>query len=158
TTNPPTNVQADSAQLNGSANPNGDATTAWFRYDTMDPGTCNDTFGTRSPTTGGADLGSGVADAAFSQVINGLTAWKTVYYCAIAQNSVGISFGKVVSFVPGAVPPDVTTEPATNVQGTTTTIAGKANPHGGDATGWFRYGDTDPGTNCDDSYGTRAPA
>jgi MYXO-CTERM domain-containing protein len=155
-TSAPTSVQTTSATLNGSANPDGDATTAWFRYDTTDPGACDDTFGKRAPTTGGTDVGAGAAPVAFSQPLTGLTAWTTYYYCAIASNAEGTRFGKIVSFVPGAVPPTVTTVAATDVLGTSATLAGTANPHGGDAQGWFRYGDTDPGT-CDDSFGKRAP-
>ena len=39
----------NSAYLIGTANPNGAATLAWFRYSTVSPGTCNDSFGTRAP-------------------------------------------------------------------------------------------------------------
>src|SRR5690606_1830694 len=38
------NIDSTSAVLNGSANPNGAATTGWFRYSTTNPVTCNDTF------------------------------------------------------------------------------------------------------------------
>ena len=156
TTDPPTNVSPASATLHGSANPGGDATTGWFRYDTTDPGTCDDTFGTRAPATGGTALGSGAASVAFSEPITGLTAGMTYYYCAVAQNAQGTRFGEIVSFVPDAVPPTVTTEAPIEVLGTSATVAGTANPNEGETTGWFRYGDFDPGT-CDDSFGTRSP-
>ena len=42
-------VTSTSALLNGAGNPNGATTTGWFRFSTMNPGTCNDTFGTRAP-------------------------------------------------------------------------------------------------------------
>ena len=45
------------ATLNGTANPNGAATTGWFRYATTNPGTCNDSFGTRAPASGGTRAG-----------------------------------------------------------------------------------------------------
>ena len=51
-----------SATLNATANPGGDATTGWFRYGTVSPGTCNDTFGTRAPASGGSSLGSGTSN------------------------------------------------------------------------------------------------
>ena len=35
--------------------------TGWFRYATTNPGTCNDTFGTRAPATGGTSLGAGTS-------------------------------------------------------------------------------------------------
>ena len=78
------------------------------------------------------------------------------YYCAIAENAFGMAFGEIEEFVPGAIPPVVTTEAATAITGTTATVTGTADPRGTDATGWFRYGATDPGT-CDDSFGTRGP-
>ncbi|HZF48961.1 MAG TPA: MYXO-CTERM sorting domain-containing protein, partial [Polyangiaceae bacterium] len=156
TTSPPTTVEADSAMLNGSANPNGDAATGWFRYDTIDPGACDDSFGVRAPAAGGSALGDGVEAVAFSEALSGLTPGMTYYYCAIASNSEGTSFGEVLSFVTGAAPPTVTTEEATEVAGTGATIAGTAVPNGSIATGWFRYGDVDPGA-CDDAFGTRAP-
>ncbi|MHB8879383.1 MAG: hypothetical protein ACYC8T_37285, partial [Myxococcaceae bacterium] len=53
TTSSATSVTATTAVLNGQTNPNGEATTGWFRHDTTSPGTCNDTFGTRVPGSGG---------------------------------------------------------------------------------------------------------
>ena len=155
TTEPPTQVMSDSALLNGSANPNGDAATGWFRYDTTDPGACDDSFGVRAPAAGGTDLGPGVESVFYSEAIAGLEPGVTYYYCAIAGNSIGTSFGEVVSFVAGAAAPTVTTEDATDVAGGAT-IHGTADPNGSDATGWFRYGEFDPG-DCDDSFGIRVP-
>ena len=157
TTNPPTEVMDTSATLNGAAVPNGDPATGYFRYATVNPGTCNDTFGTRAPATGGTDLGGGTTSAPYTQAVTGLTDGMTYYYCAIATNAAGTGFGAVQMFVAGGVPPDVTTEAATAVTTMGATVAGTANPNGTATTGYFRYGDTDPGT-CDDGFGTRAPA
>ena len=66
--------------LNGSGNPNLDAAVGWFRYDTVDPGTCDDTFGTRAPASGGSSLGSGSSAVAFSEAITGLAAGTTYYF------------------------------------------------------------------------------
>ncbi|MDD5322267.1 MAG: DUF1929 domain-containing protein, partial [Methylococcales bacterium] len=99
TTLPASAVGATGATLNGTANPNGAATTGWFRYNTTSPGTCNDTFGTLTPSTG---LGSGTAAVAYSQGLTGLTASTTYYFCAIASNSAGKSFGSVLSFTTSA--------------------------------------------------------
>src|SRR5690606_25434931 len=44
-------ITSTGATLNGAANPNGTASTGWFRYSTANPGTCNDTFGTATSTT-----------------------------------------------------------------------------------------------------------
>jgi MYXO-CTERM domain-containing protein len=155
TTSAPSDVTVDSAVLNGLVDPNGDATTAWFRYDTSHPGSCNDTFGVRAPGSGAAALGGGIDPVTFSELVSGLTPARVYYVCAIAENAFGMSFGEVVSFSPGAIAPTVTTEPAVEVGGTGATVGGTANPNGTDTTGWFRYGEFDPGA-CDDAFGTRA--
>jgi hypothetical protein len=156
TTNAATSITSTSATLNGQGTPNGATTTAWFRYSTVNPVTCDDTFGTRAPSTGGTALGSGSSPQAFSRGVTGLASGTTYYYCAIAQNSEGTGFGAVLSFTtPGA--PSVTTSAASSVTATGATLNGSANPNGASATGWFRYSTTNPVT-CDDAFGTRAPA
>jgi len=149
-------VTSSSATLNGTGVPFGAATTGYFRYATSSPTTCNDTFGTRLPATGGASLGSGGTAQAFTQALTGLTPGATYYFCAIAQNSVGTSFGSVLSFTTGAAPPSATTQAATLVTGATATLNGTGTANGSASTGFFRYGTTNPGS-CTDSYGTRAP-
>ena len=94
------------AVLNGLANPNNGATTGWFRYDAAPPGSCNDTFGTRLPLSGGTSLGSGSSNVSFFQTVGGLNSSATYYFCAIAENSAGKSYGSILSFAttaPGAV-------------------------------------------------------
>jgi hypothetical protein len=97
-TNSATLVSSSTATLNGSANPNGVSSTGWFRYDSVDPVSCNDSFGTRTPASGGSSLGSGVSSVNYSQSISGLAASTTYYYCAIANNIIGTSTGSVSSF------------------------------------------------------------
>ncbi|MFZ5441130.1 MAG: beta strand repeat-containing protein [Myxococcota bacterium] len=155
TTTAATFVTGVSAQLNGSGNPGGAATTGWFRYATTNPGTCNDTFGTRAPATGGANLGSGTTSTTFSQAVSGLMPGTTYYFCAVAQNSVGTGVGTVQSFSTPGLPTVATSLPST-VTGTSATLSGQVNPNGAATTGWFRYATTDPGT-CNDTFGTRAP-
>ena len=155
-TSGPVNVATTTtATLNGTANPNGSATTAWYRYSLTDPGTCNDTFGTRVPVAGGTALGSGTSPVNYPVPIAGLTAATTYYYCAIAQNTFGTSFGSVVAFSTNG-PPTVTTNAPSSVTSTSATLNGMANPNGISTTGWFRYNNVDPGT-CNDSFGTRVP-
>ncbi|MEK7581487.1 MAG: thrombospondin type 3 repeat-containing protein [Patescibacteria group bacterium] len=91
-------ILTTTATLNGTANPNGDATTGWFRYATVNPGTCDDTFGTRAPVSGGTSLGSGSTAVVYSQPITGLTSGGTYYFCAIASNGGGTGIGSVMSF------------------------------------------------------------
>jgi hypothetical protein len=156
TTSPATSVTVMSATLNGSANPNGQATTGWFRYSLMNPGVCDNTFGTRAPMAGGTALGSNPMPVPYSEGIAGLNAGSTYYFCAIASNSSGTSFGSVLSFIAAPSGPSVTTNAATSVTVMSATLNGTANPNSDATTGWFRYSSFDPGA-CNDMFGTRAP-
>ena len=152
-----TGITTVAATMNANVTPNGAATTGWFRYSTTSPGACNDSFGTRAPSSGGTALGSGTSAVPFSVTPATLTTGATYYFCAIAQNSAGTSFGAVLSFQTTPTAPGLNTLAATAIGGTTATLNGSANPNGDTTTGWFRFGTTVPGT-CDESYGTRAPA
>lgn len=46
--------------LEGAASPKGQVATAWFRDGAANPGTCNDSFGSRVPAAGGVTLGDGL--------------------------------------------------------------------------------------------------
>lgn len=157
TTAAPTEVTRDSAVLNGAAIPGGAETTGWFRWSASHPMDCNDTFGTRTPAVRGSALGAGAAPVSFSSAISGLTRGTTYFYCAIAQNSEGMTFGALERFVPGSAAPIVATNEAAGVGGEVATLSGTANPNGRSATGWFRLGDSSPAA-CDDTFGTRVPA
>ncbi|HRI53527.1 MAG TPA: hypothetical protein PLW65_25455, partial [Pseudomonadota bacterium] len=154
TTGAVTSVNSTTATLTGTGNPNGASALGWFRYSSTNPGSCNDTFGTRAPTSSGASLGSGVASVAFGQPITGLSPGVTYYYCAIANNTYGTGFGAVQSFVTPASPPTVSTDFPTGIA---TNLNGSANPNGSATTGWFRIATSSPGT-CNDTFGTRVPS
>ncbi|MBK9042589.1 MAG: tail fiber domain-containing protein [Saprospiraceae bacterium] len=158
TTNAATSITAFAATLNGTGNPNGTATTGWFRYATVSPGTGNNTFGTRVPVNGGTALGSGTTSVSFSEAITGLSANTTYYYCAIAENPSGLSFGQLLTFTTPPAPPipTVTTNAASSVTALTATLNGTGNPNGTATTGWFRYATVSPGTG-NNTFGTRVP-
>ena len=103
TTNPALQITHDSVNLYSTTNPNGSATTGWFRYGTANPGTCNDTFGTRVPGFN-VSLGSGTTPVDMTTFVSGLTESTTYYYCGLAQNAAGVSFGNVVAFTTPAAP------------------------------------------------------
>ena len=98
TTSAATSIATTTALLNGSANPNGSSTAAWFRISATSPGTCNDTFGTRVPSSGSTSLGAGTSGVAYSTTTTGLSQNTTYYYCAIASNGAGKGYGSVQSF------------------------------------------------------------
>lgn len=113
TTSAASSVTTTSALLNGTVNPNGTTTTAWFRISSTHPGTCTDTFGTRVPASGGTSIGSGTSAVAYATTTTGLTQNTTYYYCAIASNGYGKGYGAVQSFTTTFVP--VTTTITTNI-------------------------------------------
>ena len=156
TTSAATQVTSAAATLNSFVNPNGAATTAWFRYSTTDPGTCNDAFGTRVPASGGVSLGGGSSNVSYSYPVSGLTLQEVHYFCAIAENDAGTAYGSVLSFI---TPPalTVTTIAASQVSYTTATLNSFVNPNGLAATAWYRYSTSDPIV-CYDAVGTRVPA
>lgn len=79
-------------------NPNGANTTGWFRYGSTSPGTCNDTFGTRAPAIGGVNLGNGYSPVQYFYYNAPISPDTIYYYCAIAENAMGKSFGSLKSF------------------------------------------------------------
>ncbi|MDO8623811.1 MAG: CARDB domain-containing protein [bacterium] len=123
TTTSANSITTTSANLRGTGNPNGISSTGWFRYSPTSPGSCDDTFGTRSPASGGDNLGLGTSAVAFAQSTTGLTPNTLYYYCAIASNSAAdTGFGAVVPFTttyidlkPVADPNDVVTPTSATV-------------------------------------------
>jgi len=63
------------------------------------------------PSTGGTPLGLGTTAVNYSQNISSLTASTTYHFCAIAQNSLGTSYGSVLSFTTTAVTSTYTIQP-----------------------------------------------
>jgi hypothetical protein len=143
--------------LSGSAAPNGEAATGWFRFSATSPGSCNDSFGTRVPASGETALGAGTTAVSFTQPISGLTIGSTYFVCAIAANVKGVRFGAVRSFVAQGPAPTVTTAAADGVTTAGATLHGSATPNGAASNGWFRYAPSTPGT-CNDTFGVRVPA
>ena len=162
TTDAASSVTQTTATLSGTANPNSNATTGWFRYFTSDPGTCSDTGGTRVPASSGTALGSGSTGVAYSNGITGLTPGTTYYVCAIASNSNGTGVGTPVSFATAVgTPTSVTTSTGESGVGSYyVTLNGSANPNNFASYGFFRLYTSDPGS-CTDEDGegiTRYPS
>ena len=126
-----TSITSSAATLNGAGNPNLATATGWFRYSMTTPGTCNDTFGTRVPASGGTALGAGSSAVPFSQTISSLSSGTTYYYCAIASNYVGTGFGSVMSFNTAALTVPTVTTPTGTATDITARIGANVTSDGG---------------------------
>ena len=105
-------LNSTAAQFWGEANTHGSLGSGWFRYGLTNPGTCNDTFGTKATQTPGEDLtftatgpdGSIWPGGYLINVLN-LNPGATYYYCFIVQNSFGKGYGSLVTFQARYPPP-----------------------------------------------------
>lgn len=146
-TNSATSISKDYANLNGSINPNGSISAAWFEY--------------------GATQSLGNSNSIGSQSVNGndfvnintalyyLNPNTTYYFRAVAQNLDGIIQGAIMSFTTnsggeqqiiigqqqGQVP-TVTTNSATSIYQNSATLNANVNPNNSNTNLWFEYGTT----------------
>jgi len=95
TTGAASNVTAASATLNGTVNPNGSATNAWFEWGTTVP---------YDYSTSVQAVGSGSSNAAVSAGISGLSNGVTYHYRAVASSSAGTTYGADATFVASNAP------------------------------------------------------
>ncbi len=84
-------------RLGSVVNPNGTASTSWFRVGEVPVEACSDAWGTRWPASGDVELGSGREDVAWEQAVSGLGE-GTWYVCAMASSRGGTAAGEVVAF------------------------------------------------------------
>lgn len=123
------------ATLNATVNPNNSNTTAEFEYSTS-----ADLSGSTIVSAG--SLSGGTAQAA-SAVIDSLLPGTTYYFRVIATNSVGVTYGSILSLTPIAAP-TVTIRAASSIGESTTVLNVKVNSNGGNTTGIkFIYSTTD---------------
>ena len=143
-TEEPTNLTKTSVTLNGTANPNGFATTASFEY-----GTTN-SFGTTTP---GQAIGSGSTPVAIGGgSVTGLTCNTGYSFRAIATNANGTGVGSTWGFTTaGCITPTAHSGVATLIGRTGATLNGHVSPNGFATTANFEYGLTT-------SYGNTTPA
>jgi YD repeat-containing protein len=100
TTSAATSVTSTTATLNGTVNPNGSSTTAYFQYGTTT------SYGS---TTASQSMGSGTSAVAASANLTGLTAGGTYHFRIVAINSAGTSYGSDMSFIASSTPPSTYT-------------------------------------------------
>jgi hypothetical protein len=136
TTNAATNITGTNATLNGTVNPNGTATSAWFEWSP------DSTLAAPQSTTA-QSLASGSSDAAVSETLGGLTPGTSYFFRVVASNSPGVLIrGAIVRFTTVRPPTVTTSDPAI---GLTYTVRGAVNPNGSATTAWFQFA-TAPGT------------
>jgi len=133
TTTAATLVTSNSGTMNGTVNPNGAATSAWFEWGT------SSTLTTSTSTTA-QSAGSGTSSVSVSVGLTGLSVNTTYYYRVVGQNSAGTQKDGILSFTTGAILPAVTTTAATLVTTSSATLNGTVNPNGSATTTWFEWG------------------
>jgi len=125
-----------SATLNGTVNPKGLDTEAWFEWGT-DANLAN------PDNTATQPVGAGTTDVPVSAAISGLTFDTTYYFRIVASNSSGVTRGNVQNFSTSASRPTVTTLAADNLAATSATLHGEVNPNFLATNAWFEYSETD---------------
>jgi hypothetical protein len=131
TTKAASNLTSTSARLNGTVNPNGQATTYYFEYG---PST---SYGSKTPS---ATAGSRKGNVGVSATISGIGA-GVYHFRLVASNPSGTTFGSDLTFG-SAGPPVVLTGSAQGASTSGATLTGSVNPSGNAATWWFEYGPT----------------
>jgi hypothetical protein len=137
TTGSATGITTTGATLNGTVNPNGANTTAYFQWGTTTA------YGS---TTASQNMGSGTTAVAIpGGGISGLSCNKTYHFRAVGTNSGGTTYGLDGTFATSAcpvTPPTVTTGSATGITATGATLNGTVNPNGVSTTAYFQWGTT----------------
>ena len=130
-----------SALVNGTVNPGGKSTSAFFEYGS-DP--------SKLTKTASTSIGSGSADVAVSTKLTGLTPGTTYTYLVEATNSDGTTKGLEGTFTTLS-PPGVVTGSASSLAATSATLNGSVDANGRATTWTFEYGTST-------SYGSKTAA
>ena len=138
TTKAASSVQDTTATLNGSVNPNGQATTVYFEYGT------STSYGTKTPAV---SAGAGTAAKSMSAAVTGLIGGATYHFRLVATNVTGTIAGADVTFATAGKPVAHTDTPS-SVTGTSATLTGTVDPDGHATSWYFEYGTAA-------SYGTK---
>jgi phosphodiesterase/alkaline phosphatase D-like protein len=139
TTNPASTIRDTTATLNGSVNPLGQSTTAYFEYGTTT------SYGTSSAVK---SVGSGNNSSNVSIGVTGLKPGVTYHFRIVAKNGTGSSSGSDQAFTTTG-PPGIAAAAATSITSSTATLNASLDSRGHTTTWYFDYGTTT-------SYGTRS--
>lgn len=151
-----TNIDEDSAELNGTVDGNGSSTTAWFEWGTS-TSVNND--------TSHVSVGSGFDD--FSRTITGLDSDETYYFRICASNSYGSDCSNTLHFTTddnngngNGDEPTANTSSAINITSTSANLRGYVDPNDDTpAEVWFEYGtnsNLNRSTNTDDVWSNQS--
>ena len=143
TTGHVTSVQPTSAQVTGTVNPNGSATSWYFEYKLSS----STTYGTK---TLAKSIGSGTTDVEVSGSLTGLAPATSYNYRIVATSSAGTKHGGNGIFNTSAAPV-VITGAASHLTASSATLNGIVNPEALATTWYFEYGTTT-------GYGSKTPA
>jgi hypothetical protein len=134
-------VGPTTALINGTVNPGGKTTTAFFEYGS-DP--------TKLTKTANSSVGSGTANVAVSASLAGLAPGTTYTYLVEATNSDGTAKGLTGTFTTLS-PPGVVTGSASSIGATSATLNGSVDANGSATSWYFEYGTST-------SYGSKTAA
>jgi hypothetical protein len=138
TTGVATSVTSTGATVNGTVNPNGEATTYAFQWG------LTTSYGSEAPLPQ-VSAGSGSTDTPESLDLGGLVSGTTYHFRVIASNASGVATGADETFTTAGSPPapaTVTTASASNVTATSAVLNGSVVPGATPTTCSFAYGPT----------------
>ena len=126
-------VTANSAVMNGTVNPNGASTSAYFQYGTTT------SYGSTAQSITGITTTQNL-----QTTVTGLAPSTIYHYRIVASNSGGTSYGSDMSFTAtiAVKPPAVATAAASSVFGASAAMNGVVNPNGATTSAYFQYGTT----------------
>ena len=129
-TKPASSIRDTTAQLNGTVNPNGLATTTYFEYGT------SASYGTRTAVK---SAGSGTSARSISAGVAGLAGATTYHYRLVATSTAGTTAGADQTFTTLGRPA-VQTGGATSIAEQTATLTGAVTPNGHSTNWYFEWG------------------
>jgi hypothetical protein len=132
TTKSASSIRDTSATLNGSVNPLGQSTNAYFEYGT------STSYGAKSSVK---SVGSGNNTTNVAVGIAGLTPGATYHFRLVAQNATGTSTGGDQTFTTTG-PPGISAASASGITSSTATLNAALDSRGHTTTWYFDYGTT----------------
>lgn len=146
TTGVASSVTSTGATLNGTVDPNGEATDYYFEYGKTE------SYGTKIPVTEDGEAGEGTTPVAVDEVVTGLDPNTTYHFRLVAVNAKGTDNGSDQTFKTAeeAKAPEVVTGEADDITEDSATLNGTVDPNLALTDYYFEYGKTV-------GYGTKVP-